>query len=132
MKAQSVNPAERARAKRLRDLFNISIAEYAKILKFQKGKCPITDKAATQFYVDHCHHSGLVRGLLSLRANKGLAYFNDDPAMLRRAAEYLENPPAVAALKEKVYGVIGRVTRKAKNRRYGPDGSKMPQPRNIA
>jgi hypothetical protein len=31
-----------------------------------------------------------VRGLLSWRVNKGLQYFQDDPAQLRRAAEYLE------------------------------------------
>jgi hypothetical protein len=64
-----------------------------------------------------------------MRANKGLGYFNDDPEELRRAADYLESSIFTEVLGEPVYGMIGRVTKRAKNRRYGPEGTKEPQPR---
>ena len=67
--------------------------------------------------------------MLSAWANKGLAVFQDNPEWLRNAAEYLENPPVPRALGEEVYGVVGRVSRKVGSRRYGPDGTKEPQPR---
>ncbi len=100
------------------------------VLADQSGKCFITGKIPkTVLHIDHDHKNGLVRGLLDSWANKGLAYFQDNPAWLRRAAEYLENPPFTRVLGGPVYGVTGRVTKKARNRRYGPDGSKTPQPR---
>lgn len=110
-----------------RVLYNLLPGEHEKIIAYQNGLCPISLKPLKRSAVDHDHKTGLVRGVLDWRINQAIAHFNDDPDLLRRAADYLEKPPAVAALGEKVYGVIGRITKKAKNRRYGPDGSKTPQ-----
>lgn len=40
-------------------------------------------------HVDHCHETGLVRGILCSECNTGLGKFKEDPALLRRAIEYL-------------------------------------------
>lgn len=123
---------EKVREARLRKIFNITSEEYEKVLAYQNGICPITLKEPSSFFLDHRHSDGYLRGLLSMNANKGLGYFNDDPDQLRRAADYLENSTVTAALGEEVYGMIGRVTKKAGRRRYGPDNTKTPQPRKSA
>lgn len=46
------------------------------------AECPIC--------VDHDHTTGKVRGLLCHGCNHGIGSLKDDPAMLRAAADYLE------------------------------------------
>lgn len=43
-------------------------------------------------HIDHCHDSGVVRGVLCHSCNTILGHVQDDPALLRRLAEYLERP----------------------------------------
>lgn len=118
----------------------MTLAEKNKVKAFQDNKCGVTKQPANSLYLDHDHKTGLVRGLLSYKVNKGLGLFNDDPKLLRAAADYLDNPPVTAALGEEVYGIMGRVTKgitktqkkKGKTRverLYGPHGTPTPQPR---
>lgn len=44
-------------------------------------------------HADHDHVTGEKRGLLCSHCNTGIGRFNDSHILLRRAAEYLENPP---------------------------------------
>lgn len=53
------------------------------------GTCPICSRPRV-LVVDHRHACGTVRGLICDTCNRGLGMFADDPAVLRRAADYLE------------------------------------------
>lgn len=39
--------------------------------------------------IDHCHAKGHVRGVICRRCNLGIGHFDDDPARLLAASEYL-------------------------------------------
>lgn len=44
-----------------------------------------------RMYVDHCHLTKRIRGVLCLNCNTALGKMKDRPDLLRRAAEYLED-----------------------------------------
>lgn len=44
---------------------------------------------------DHDHLTGEWRGLLCSRCNQGIGKFSDNVELLKRAIEYLENPPGL-------------------------------------
>lgn len=47
-------------------------------------------RSASRLHVDHDILTGKARQLLCGRCNQGVGFFDDDPARLRAAAEYLE------------------------------------------
>ena len=107
-------------------LYNLLPGDRAKIFAFQNGLDPISRRPLTPMAnLDHDHRTGLVRGLLNPFTNKCLI---DDLEILRASIRYLESPPAIAALGERVYGLIGKAQRKHKML-YGPYGSLEPQAR---
>jgi len=86
--------------------YGITEEDYEKLLVKQKHSCKICghkpdkdqtqpDKDQTQpdkpLYVDHCHQTKAVRGLLCSKCNLALGHMNDDPTRLERAADYLRN-----------------------------------------
>ena len=80
----------------LRRAYGMSEADYNTLLASQNGLCGIckTDKScnnkSTHFFVDHCHETGKVRGLLCDGCNRGLGYFKDSKESLSAAVKYLE------------------------------------------
>jgi hypothetical protein len=86
----------------LRRMYGITEAEYRQILEHQGGKCAIClrpPKPDKNLHVDHDHRTGVVRGLLCVTCNVDLLGRRDkEPNLFRRAAEYLECPPAPAAI----------------------------------
>lgn len=82
----------------LEKTFGITLARYQELLLEQNGVCAICKKPelnvgrngkVLSLAVDHCHDSGVVRSLLCLNCNQGLGSFRDDPALMRRAIEYV-------------------------------------------
>jgi len=49
-----------------------------------------------ELHVDHCHQTGKIRGLLYGRFNIGLGCFEDNPDLLRAAADYIERTKSEA------------------------------------
>lgn len=81
--------------------FGLTPEQYLAILDYQGGVCWIcqTHPRTRRLAVDHNHKTGEVRGLLCKRCNRDLlGRAHDDPTILRRAADYLEHPPAPIAL----------------------------------
>lgn len=75
--------------------YGLTKEAYEEMLSTQGGACAICGGTAIgsphgdSLYVDHCHKSGAVRGLLCHRCNAGLGFFKDDPDKVLNAAEYL-------------------------------------------
>lgn len=74
--------------------------QYQGMLRAQGGRCsicgtdgrdaPVTRRTRHRFLrIDHCHKTGVVRGLLCDTCNLGIGNFKDDPLWLETAAAYL-------------------------------------------
>jgi Recombination endonuclease VII len=85
-KHESASPARKAQLRR----YGISPAEYDALLAKQGGACAICRKRSKgRLCVDHCHVTGMVRGLLCNECNGALGYLKDDQASLVAALAYL-------------------------------------------
>lgn len=82
---------------RVEKTYGLGPGEYDILVAAQGGACAICGGVRRQrLSVDHDHSTGVVRGLLCRMCNgRLLTAARDNPDVLRRAADYLENPPAV-------------------------------------
>ena len=115
--------SDKAKRKRLWDLYRITPEERAKIRDFQSNHKIYKLLLGKNEGTDHNHKSGLIRGILDWRINRAYGLLEkvcpDLPAMLRALATYHENPPAVLAIGVK-YGLVGQAKYK-KKMVYGPN-----------
>ena len=77
---------------RKRHLYNMSQEEYTHMLQKQGGVCAICSRSdgGKALSVDHCHTTGMIRGLLCARCNSMLGFAADNVETLQNAAAYLE------------------------------------------
>jgi hypothetical protein len=76
--------------------YHISLQEYTELLIRQNGCCAICGTSdpkgpTSQFVVDHCHHTGKIRGLLCNHCNTGLGKLGDTIESLNKAIRYLSS-----------------------------------------
>lgn len=80
----------RGRQSHLRKKYGIDQADYLRMRDEQGDLCLICrDSLPEPAYVDHCHETGRVRGLLCLTCNTGIGSFKERPEVLIWAAAYL-------------------------------------------
>ena len=53
------------------------------------GPCPICSKHTEQWVLDHCHTTDQFRGYICSSCNLGLGHFDDSPALVQSALNYL-------------------------------------------
>lgn len=79
--------------------FGVDADGYQEMLRRQNHVCAICGKPETSpdkatgktkhLAVDHCHKTNKVRGLLCSSCNRGIGLFQDDPALLAKARDYV-------------------------------------------
>lgn len=78
------------RRRLLKARYGITVEQYEVMFVRQNGCCAVcAQPSTTRLVVDHNHDSGVIRGLLCQRCNKGLGLFDDSPTRLRAASHYL-------------------------------------------
>lgn len=73
---------------------SITLETYNEMLENQHGVCNICKKPPKEnknLAVDHCHETGVIRGLLCFRCNFGLSYFSEMVDILENAVEHLKS-----------------------------------------
>ena len=82
----------------LKNKYRLTEEEYRILLDKQEGRCSIcgTGKPGNRhgtnsFFIDHCHETQKVRGLLCQSCNQGLGHFKDSPHLLKEAIRYLDD-----------------------------------------
>lgn len=74
--------------------YGITLEDYTSLLADQEGCCAVCNVKQVDkpyhFNVDHCHTTGVVRGLLCSPCNVFLGVIKDDVDALKRAITYLE------------------------------------------
>jgi len=70
--------------------YDLSPEDVESVIKSQNNSCKICNKVLKKIYIDHCHITNKVRGLLCCGCNTALGKFNDDPTLLQKAISYLK------------------------------------------
>lgn len=90
--AYAANPTKWLASSR-KSSYGITPAQFDAMITAQGNRCPICsiefDGSPRQQHVDHCHETGVVRGILCRDCNLGLGRFADNTANLQGAIEYL-------------------------------------------
>jgi len=80
---------QHARRYKLMHRYGMSLEEFGLRLEQQQGVCAICRRTFDKLCIDHCHHTGKLRGLLCHGCNAGLGFYEDNPAFMIRSAAYL-------------------------------------------
>ena len=77
--------------------YKLSVTDVKKMYDEQLGNCKICDNPYDYIskhnglYIDHCHKTNKIRGLLCAKCNRLLGIWDDNIEILKSAVNYLEN-----------------------------------------
>lgn len=81
----------------IKSRYGISKKEYEKMLNDKNFTCdicgyvqPKNAEKMQKLYIDHCHKTNQVRGLLCFSCNSALGHFKDNVEALKKAIKYLK------------------------------------------
>ena len=80
-----------SRISNLKTRYGISEGEYINLMNTQKGCCAVCLESLEVPYVDHCHATNVVRGLLCQLCNTAIGHFKDNELTMERAINYILN-----------------------------------------
>jgi len=80
---------KRHRYTTLKCVYGMNKEDYESMLKSQNNKCKICNTPLSKPYIDHCHNTKKIRGILCINCNTGLGHFKDDIFILESAIKYL-------------------------------------------
>lgn len=82
-----------AKFARIKKLYSLEKNQYLDLVKSQNSSCKLCKKFEFNYfklYIDHCHDTNKVRGLLCNKCNQGIGLLNHNAELLREAAVYCE------------------------------------------
>jgi len=107
--AESPEYRRQQKNNKLMKTYGITIEQYEYWSQAFDGVCHICENpcpSGRMLAVDHEHDSKLVRGLLCINCNKGIGNFKDNPELLVKAIEYLNN---FKEIKTEVYNALDEI-----------------------
>lgn len=92
MRAWRKNNPRAAKNADLKKAYGIAVDEYERMAARQNGRCAICKELPSRkaLAVDHCHKSGMLRGLLCDTCNRALGLLKESPLVLQAAIEYVK------------------------------------------
>lgn len=106
--------------------YGITREQYDKMFNDQEGRCKICLLPKKQLFLDHCHATNRIRGLLCNQCNVALAMLGENETLFHRCVEYLKPPGDSAAV---LYANPDRLRKRAHNK---STLKKMEQQRYVA
>lgn len=89
---QQIKRKEIAKTTRIKKLYGLDAEAHEKLFQDQGRACAICRTEFEQrrlIHIDHCHDTGVVRGLLCQPCNQGIGLLRHNPTILIRAVGYI-------------------------------------------
>lgn len=91
---------DRRRDTQYRLFYGITLARFEELNRQQNGACAICGTVPNKpLYVDHCHVTKVVRGLLCCKCNFFIGLAQNNPTVLSAAIRYLEGNDVISSEK---------------------------------
>jgi hypothetical protein len=106
----------------LKKEYGLTVDEFHLLLDAQGGCCVICRRPPkkNRFNIDHCHKTHRIRALLCVNCNTNLLpLIEAHPDWVKRAFDYLENPPAFEVIGKRQVPKTNQARRKQKEKTNG-------------